>query len=161
MLNLVSYDTWTQIKEIVFNKDELSLEIKQLFYKGFLFGEKEAKLLASKQFKDNELDMIFKVIENNDDFDGLINELINYLINNYFVEVYKAPIGKKFFLSDDPIIVNKIEDIDYFMPLSSNFAIAMKRIPKIRQCNIRILPVVSEKMIDIINKIIIGNAMEL
>lgn len=147
-----------KLKEIVFSKDELSLEIKQLFYKEFLFGKEEAKLLASKHFQDSELDIIVKVIENNSNFDGGINELMNYLVNNYFVEVYKAPVEKKFFLSDDPIIVNEIEDIDYFMPLSSNVAIAMKRIPKSGQCNIRILPVASEKMIDGINKLIIGNA---
>lgn len=31
---------------INFNKDKLPLEIKQVFYKEFLFGEEEAKLLA-------------------------------------------------------------------------------------------------------------------
>lgn len=39
-------------------------------------------------------------------------------------------MNKKFFLSDNPAIVNEIYGIDYFMPLSSNIAIVMKRIPK-------------------------------
>lgn len=147
-----------KLKEIVFNKDKLPLEMKQLFYKELLFGKKEAKVLALKQFQDSELDIILKLLENKADFDGGVNELMNYLINNYFVEVYKVPIEKKFFLSDDPIIVNEIEGIDYFMPLSSDVAIAMKRIPNSGQCNIEILPTVSEKMVDGINKIIIKNA---
>lgn len=145
-------------KEIVFNKDELPLEIKQIFYKEILFGKEEAKILASKQFQGKDLDVIFKVIENNTDFNGGINVLMNHLVNNYYIEVYKAPVKKKFFLSDNPIIVNQIEGIDYFMPLSSSFAIAMKKIPCTKQVNISILPTASEKMVDGINKMIIGNS---
>lgn len=145
-------------KEIIFNNDKLPLEVKQVFYKEALFGKEEAKILASKQFQDKELDTVFKVIEKNLDFNGGINVLMNHLVNNYFIEVYKAPIKKKFFLSDDPIIVNEIQGIDYFMPLSSNVAVAMKRIPESGQCNINILPTASGKMVDGINKIIIGNA---
>lgn len=147
-----------KFKEIIFNKDELPLEIKQVFYKEFLFGEEEAKILASKQFQGKELDIISKVIEKNPDFNGGINVLMNYLVNNYYIEVYKAPVKKKFFLSDNPIIVNQIEGIDYFMPLSSNFAIAMKKISWTKQVSISTLPTVSEKMVDGVNKMIIGNS---
>ncbi|WP_238907671.1 DUF4238 domain-containing protein [Clostridium sp. YIM B02506] len=147
-----------KFKEIIFNKHELSLEIKQIFYKELLFGKIEAEILASKNFKNKDLDTIFEVIKFNDTFSGGINELMNHLVNNYFIEIYKAPTEKKFFLSDYPIIINEIEDVDYFMPLSSNFAIAMKKIVKNGQCSIRILPEVSERMIDAINKFIIGNA---
>lgn len=145
-------------KEIIFNKDELPLEIKQVFYKELLFGKEEAKILASKQFQDKELDILFKVIEKNADFNGGINELMNYLVNNYYIEVYKAPVKKKFFLSDNPIIVNQIEGIDYFMPLSSNFAIVMKKISSSQQVKISILPTASEKMVDGVNKMIISNS---
>lgn len=145
-------------KEIIFNKDELPLEIKQVFYKEFLFGKEEAKILASKHFQDKELDILFKIIETNTDFNGGINVLMNHLVNNYYIEIYKAPIKKKFFLSDNPIIVNQIEGIDYFMPLSSNFAVAMKKISWTKQVNISILPTASEKMVDGVNKMIIGNS---
>lgn len=147
-----------KFKEIIFYKDGLPLEIKQVFYKEFLFGEEEAKILASKQFQGKDLDIISKVIEKNPDFNGGINVLMNYLVNNYYIEVYKAPVKKKFFLSDNPIIVNQIEGIDYFMPLSSNFAIAMKKISWTKQVNISILPTASEKMVDGVNKMIIGNS---
>lgn len=145
-------------KEIIFNKDELPLEIKQVFYKELLFGKEEAEILATKQFQDKKLNIMLKVIESNIDFNGGINALMNHLINNYFVEVYKAPSAKKFFLSDNPIIVNQIEGIDYFMPLSSKFAIVMKKIPWSQQVKISILPTASEKMVDGVNKLIIANS---
>lgn len=145
-------------KEIIFNKDKLPLEIKQVFYKEFLFGKEEAKMLASKQFQDRELDIMSKVIEKNSDFNGGINVLMNYLVNNYYIEIYKAPVKKKFFLSDNPIIVNQKEGIDYFMPLSSNFAIVMKKISWTQQFKISILQTASEKMVDGVNKMIIGNS---
>lgn len=73
---------------------------------------------------------------------------MNYLVNNYYIEIYKAPLKNKFFLSDNPIIVNQIEGIDYFMPLSSNYAIVMKKISRLDHCILLFV----EKFLEIINR---------
>lgn len=119
-----------QLKTIVF-KDNIPLEIKQLFYKQLLWGTKEAKELAEKQFKDKDLKIIKQVLdENSDKSTGITNILLNYLINNYDMKIYEAPTNSKFYLSDNPVIVNEIEGIDYFLPLSPKFAVAMKKFKK-------------------------------
>lgn len=146
-------------KEIVFNKDELPLEIKQIFYKEFLFGKEEAKILAINQFQDEELKLILKMLEESN-IDGGINILMNNLINNYFIELYQSPANKKFFLSDNPVIINGIDGIDYFMPISPYIAISMKRFPNVNKVKYKthIIHKASEKMIDNINRFIVTNA---
>ena len=146
-----------KFKELIFKKDEMSLEIKQLLYKEYMMGKEEAKILATNQFKGVELEGILNSIDNSK-LNGCINELMNKLINNYFVEIYKTPTGKKFFLSDNPVLVNEIEGIDYFVPISSDFAIVLKRFTKDGKFLVRDIPVASETMVDGINKLIIKNA---
>ena len=97
--------------------------ITQLLYKQAVSGKEEARILASELYQDDTLNEILKYLESSNT-PNMFEKLLNVLISNYFIEIYKAPIGKKFFLSDNPVIVKKYDDIDYFIPLSSDTALA-------------------------------------
>jgi len=43
------------------------------------------------------------------------------------MEIYEAPRNKKLYLSDNPVIVNDITEVDYFLPISPKYAIALKK----------------------------------
>lgn len=76
-----------KFKDIIFTEDELPLEIKQIFYKEILFGKEDAKTLARNQFQDEKLELILKLIGAGSNSNGGINILMNYLVNNYFIEL--------------------------------------------------------------------------
>lgn len=148
-----------RVKDIVYRHNDLPFAVKQLFYKLFLFGKTDAAELAEYLFTPDEMPVINQVLQKDDHqvVDGGINVLMNHLVNNYFLEVYQSPPDAKYYFSDSPVIVNDIRGIDYFMPVSSKFALAMKKIEK-ETMNTMILPMYSKQTVEKINMVIVKNA---
>jgi hypothetical protein len=112
--------------------------------------------LAENLFEGLNLDTIYSVIRKGENKDA-ISTLMNYLINNYYVEIYMTPENKKFYLTDNPVIVNDISNIDYFLPLSPNVAMVLKKITS-EAINIQVLPVATARMVDGVNSYLIQKA---
>lgn len=145
------------VKNIVSKKDA-PFEIRQLFYKSLLWGDDEAVVLAENLFEDVDLQHIKKVFDGKT-YNGGINTLMNHLINNYYIEIYEVPRAKKLYLTDNPVIINDITEIDYFLPLSSKYAIALKRLSGDKTFNMHYSPLImTERMVDSVNRTVIKNA---
>ena len=82
---------------------------------------------------------------------------MNYLVNNYYVEIYKTPDEKKIYLTDNPVIINDITEIDYFLPLTPNYALVLKKITS-NEITLRILPEATTRMVDELNTYLINKA---
>lgn len=144
------------VKKIVYSNESLSNEIKQVFYKNLLWGKVEAEVLAEKLFNVRNFESIQDVIRNGEN-NGGINVLMNYLVNNYYVEIYRTPVEKKIYLTDNPVIINEITDIDYFLPLTPSYALVLKKITS-NEITLRILPEATTRMVDELNTYLVNNA---
>jgi hypothetical protein len=144
------------VKKIVYSNESLSNEIKQVFYKNLLWGKVEAEVLAEKLFNGRNFESIQYVIKNGEN-NGGINVLMNYLVNNYYVEIYRTPVEKKIYLIDNPVIINDITEIDYFLPLTPNYALVLKKITS-NEIALRILPEATTRMVDELNTYLVHKA---
>lgn len=143
-------------KKIVYSNESLSNEIKQVFYKNLLWGKVEAEVLAEKLFNGRNFESIQDVIRNGEN-NGGINVLMNYLVNNYYVEIYRTPFEKKIYLTDNPVIINEITGIDYFLPLTPSYALVLKKITS-NEITLRILPEATTLMVDELNTYLVHKA---
>ena len=144
------------VKKIAYSNKSLSNEIKQVFYKDLLWGKVEAEVLAEKLFNGRNFESIQYVIRNGEN-NGGINVLMNYLVNNYYVEIYRTPVEKKIYLTDNPVIINDITKIDYFLPLTPNYALVLKKITS-NDITLRILPEATTRMVDEVNTYLVNKA---
>lgn len=144
------------VKKIVYSNESLSNEIKQVFYKNLLWGKVEAEALAEKHFNGRNFESIQYVIRNGEN-NGGINVLMNYLVNNYYVEIYRIPGEKNIYLTDNPAIINEITDIDYFLPLTPSYALVLKKITS-NEITMRILPEATTRMVDELNTYLVSKA---
>lgn len=147
------------MKEIVFKNEKYSQETKHVFYLDLLWGESEAKMLSQKLFKGDDKADIDRAIETGED-QGAINVLLNYLTNNHYLELCLTPENKKYYLTDNPVIVSHFSDIDYFLPLSPKVAMVLKRIPSDKY-SISILPVLSSEKVDLLNRCLVKKAVKI
>ncbi|WP_035066636.1 DUF4238 domain-containing protein [Carnobacterium maltaromaticum] len=145
-----------EIKKIAF-KGTLPREIEHMFYKGILWGDEEAVELAKASYQNTKLKMFEELFSRNPQT-GVLNTLINYIINDYYLEFYETPKENKLFFSDSPVIVHDVSDIDYFLPISSTYAIALKKFSEINFIHYYAPHIMSEKMVTDINRLVIQNA---
>ena len=146
-----------KLKEIVFQNGELPKEIRQMFYKELVWGKEEAKRLAKNSYKGTDLGMITEAIQEGEQDGSSIKILMDHLIKNYYIEFYFAPESQYFYFTDNPVIVNSILDVDYFMPLSPKVAFVLKRITA-EEFTICPYCVITKEMVDALNRLLIQNA---
>lgn len=146
-----------KVKQIAF-KSDIPFEMQQVFYNALIWGDHEAKHLAKFFYEDNDLNQIEKIFDE-DSNTGAITTLMNHIINNHYIETYEVPEDKKLYLSDNPVIINDITSIDYFLPLSPQYAIAIKKIPGDKSFKFHYAPfIMKDSMVDNVNKVFIKNA---
>lgn len=147
-----------KLKGIAFGNSELPKEINQIFYKELVWGKKEAIFLAKNSFQGSDLGTIFQVIQRGEQEGGSIEILMNNLVSNYYVELYFTPENQSYYFTDNPVIVNEILDIDYFMPLSPKVAIALKRNPETEKFMARPYCVITKETVAALNRRLIQQA---
>lgn len=145
------------LKEIVFGNDDMPREMLQIFYKELVWGKEEAQRLAENTFQGEPLSVISEIIHTGELEGGSINILMNHLVNDYYIEIYKVPEQKKYYLTDNPVIVKEITGVDYFLPLTPDIALVVKRIPSDTYM-IQPLSVITEHMVDCVNQYLIQNS---
>lgn len=64
---------------------------------------------------------------------------------------------KKYYLTDNPVIVKEITGVDYFLPLTPDIVLVVKRIPSDTYM-IQPLSVITEHMVDCVNQYLIQNS---
>lgn len=111
-------------KEIMYGKSHLPKEYQHILYLLATTNKSETARFVKEMYLGEELEALLHFIKN-DVEEGPFSVLLKQLIEKYAVRVCKTQESTKFFLSDNPVIVQKFEGEDYILPLSPNVCIIL------------------------------------
>lgn len=106
------------------SKSELPDSYKNILYSSLTTSRLITVELAKKLFIGEELEGVLDFIKNDID-ESPIHILSEHILKKYTIRVCKAIGSKEFFLSDNPVIVQKFEDEDYILPITPKICIIL------------------------------------
>ncbi|PFL09803.1 DUF4238 domain-containing protein [Bacillus thuringiensis] len=109
------------LKNLIYENTEIPILIKPIFYRLVTTTRENAIELANELYIEDELKYVLRFLKTSPE--GGLKLLYEYVMNNFQLRIYKIRGKKKFFLSDRPILVNKVEEADYVLPISPNICI--------------------------------------
>ncbi|PFJ07531.1 DUF4238 domain-containing protein [Bacillus thuringiensis] len=109
------------LKNLIYENTEIPILIKPIFYRLVTTTRENAIELANELYIEDELKYVLRFLKTSPE--GGLKLLYEYVMNNFQLRIYKIRGEKKFFLSDRPILVNKVEEADYVLPISPNICI--------------------------------------
>ena len=112
------------VKQIVYSKKQFPIEINHVMYLLATTSKLNAVRYAKEMFQGEELEYVLRFIKEEKNDNPLTN-LAKHIMTNYQVRVCKVKGKKRFFLSDNPVIVQKFEGEDYILPLSPDICIIL------------------------------------
>ncbi|PHD43401.1 hypothetical protein COF67_26820 [Bacillus toyonensis] len=110
-----------RLKNLIYDNKETPDFMKPIFYRLMTTTPENAVKLAENHLIGDELKIALHSLKTSPV--GGIQILIEHLMNNFQLRIYKTQGEKKFFLSDRPILVQEFEDADYVLPISPSICI--------------------------------------
>lgn len=148
------------IKKLFYDNDNIPVFMKSIMYRQIIGSQMMAVEHARSHLNGEELEIALHVLKGNSD--SGIQVILEHLMNNYQLEIYMSEGKGNFFLGDNPILVNKFEDIDYLIPIAPSLCLGTT---KLRLQNNRVLiksnfNIVDDNMVRKINHLSLRNARQ-
>lgn len=112
-----------KVKDLVYSNSDLKDSDKYIMYLLFTTSQLQTVKFAKKMYLGQNLENILLFIKNSSE--EPLKALVEHIMSKYRIRVYKTLGSKKFFLSDNPVIVQKFEDEDYHLPISPEICIGL------------------------------------
>lgn len=112
-----------EVKNLVYSNSNLKDSEKDMMYLLFTTSQAHTVKFAKSIYLGRDLENILLFIKNSSA--DPLKELAEHIMSKYQIRVHKALGNKKFFLSDNPVIVQKFEDEDYHLPISPEICIGL------------------------------------
>lgn len=111
------------VKDITYSKSNLSKSYQHLLHLLMTTSQSKTADFAKGMYVGEELENVLKFIK--EDENNAWSVLMNHIMKNYQIRVCRTTGINKFFLSDNPVIIQKFEGEDYILPLSPNLCIIL------------------------------------
>ncbi|KAB2425281.1 MULTISPECIES: DUF4238 domain-containing protein [Bacillus cereus group] len=150
------------LKNFIYDKEEIPDFMKSIFYRLMATSQGMAAKLAEEHLSGNRLKIAMQFLETNSD--SILGTLIEHMMNNFQLRIYKTKGETKFFLSDRPILIQKFEGTDYLLPISPNICIGTTDLQPLKGNKISVYSQIiylPDDDVKNINKKIIKNANEM
>lgn len=150
------------LKDFIYDKEEIPNFMKPIFYRLMATSQGMAVELAKELLSGNELEIALQFLKTNSD--SILGILIEHIMNNFQLRIYKTKGEKKFFLSDRPILIQEFEGTDYLLPISPNICIGTTDLQPVKKNKISVYSQIiylSDDDVKNINKKIIKNTDEM
>ncbi|MEE3950120.1 DUF4238 domain-containing protein [Bacillus wiedmannii] len=150
------------LKNFIYSKEEIPDFMKPIFYRLMATSQGMAVELAKEHLSGNELEIALQFLKTNSD--SVLGTLIEHMMNNFQLRIYKIKGEKKFFLSDRPILIQEFEGTDYLLPISPNICIGTTDLQPVKGNKISVYSQIiylSDDDVKNINKKIIKNTDEI
>lgn len=112
-----------KVKKLVYENSNLKGREKYIMYLLFTTSQAQTIKYAKRMYKDQELENILHFIKSCTE--QPLKSLFERIMSKYQIRVHRALGNKKFFLSDNPVIVQKFEGEDYHLPISPEVCIGL------------------------------------
>lgn len=150
------------VKKIFHSNSKYSIEIQNIMYLLAKTSKERTVEYAKKMFSGQDLEFILQFIKGEED-NNYMSLLTKHIMEKYQVRICKVTGKKKLFLSDNPVIVQKLEGEDYILPLSPDICMILVPIKikgKLIEIDTQIYPL-DDKAVDKLNKYSIINTDKL
>lgn len=115
-----------QIRSLVYENKDIPEFMKTIIYRQITTSQKMAVDHAKKHLNGEQLEVALHFLKDNND--SVLSIIFQHLMNNYQLEMFKTSGQEKFFLGDNPILVNKLEEIDYLIPIDPNLCLGTTKL---------------------------------
>lgn len=112
--------------KIIIEKSTFPNFLKPTLYRQLIFGTSNAVGLAKSMLVGEELEIALNFLKL--DLEDAAKVLVEKLMSNYQLRIYTTPKNIKFVLSDNPIIVNKFETVDYLLPITPTTCVGCRKL---------------------------------
>lgn len=112
-----------EVKNLVYSNSNLKDSEKDIMYLLFTTSQAYTVKFAKSMYLGQELETILLFIK--DSSANPLKALVEHIMGKYQIRVHKTLGNKKFFLSDNPVIVQKFEEEDYHLPISPEICIGL------------------------------------
>ncbi|PGP19209.1 hypothetical protein COA01_21835 [Bacillus cereus] len=109
------------LKNLIYENKDTPDFMKPIFYRLITTTPENVVKLAKNHLIGDELEIALHSLKTSPV--GGLQVLIEHLMNNFQLRIYKTQGEKKFFLSDRPILVQEFEEADYVLPISPSICI--------------------------------------
>lgn len=113
------------IKNITYTNSELPKRYQDIIYLLMTTSKSITAKFAMEMFIGEELEGILHFIKD-DTYNEAFPILAEHILNKYQIRVCVVEGNKSFFLSDNPVIVQKFEEEDYILPFSPKVCLILK-----------------------------------
>ncbi|MHA6250737.1 DUF4238 domain-containing protein [Oceanobacillus sp. CAU 1775] len=111
------------VKNLMYSNENLNDSEKHIMYLLATTSQVYTIEFAKKMYAGQDLKNILLFIKSSTE--EPLKVFIEHILHGYQIRVHKASGNKKFFLSDNPVIVQKFEGEDYHLPISSEICIGL------------------------------------
>lgn len=146
------------VKDLIYSKSNLKDNEKHILYLLITTSRVKTVEYAKKMYLGQELEEMLLFIRHAPE--GSLKVLTEHIMNNYQIRVHKTLGNKKYFLSDNPVIIQKFEGEDYHLPITPEICIGLIPI-KLKGNEIMIdqtIHLMSDENVDRINEQLVMNA---
>lgn len=148
------------IKDLIYENDNIPMFMKAIMYRQIIGSQMMAVDHAKSHLNGDELEIALGFLKGNNE--SGIQIIFEHLMNNYQLEIYMSDGKEKFFLGDNPILVNKFEDIDYLIPIAPSICLGTAKL-RLQNNHVLIKPsfnIVDDSMVRKINHLTLQNARQ-
>ncbi|MCT1177729.1 DUF4238 domain-containing protein [Pediococcus pentosaceus] len=114
------------LKNSIFLDPSLNHKKEYILYLQMTTSSSNAAEYAKRMYAGNELEDILFFLKSSKN--NILQVLVKHILSEYRIRVYKTTGNKKFFLSDNPVIIKKFKDEDYVLPISSEVCISFVKL---------------------------------
>lgn len=111
-------------KNITYSKSKFSSNEQHILHLLMTTNQSVTAEFAKSLYNGKELEDMLYFIKNITP-QGSLPTLLEHIMSNYQIRIYKTVGTKKLFLSDNPVIIQKFEDEDYILPISPDICIIL------------------------------------
>lgn len=112
-----------EVKNLVYSNSNLKDSEKYIMYLLFTTSQVYTAKFAKSMYLGQDLEDILLFIKNSSE--EPLKVLVEHIMSNYQIRIHKTLGNKKFFLSDNPVIIQKFEGEDYHLPISPEICIGL------------------------------------
>jgi len=112
------------LKKIPYSKSKLPKNYQHILYLLATTSQLETAKFIKEMYSGDEREELLLFIKNETE-EGSFPKLLKHIMEKYAVRVCKTKESNNFFLSDNPVIVQKFKGEDYILPLSPNVCIIL------------------------------------
>jgi hypothetical protein len=111
------------VKNLVYSNSNLKASENHIMYLLFTTSQVYTVKFAKSMYIGQDLENILLFIKNSSE--DPLKVLGEHILSNYQIRAHKTLGKKKFFLSDNPVIIQKFEGEDYLFPISPEICIGL------------------------------------